>query len=61
MVSVLAVMLIGFTIIAVPTGIVASEMTRSRDVHTNTQACPMCAADGHNDDARHCWKCGARL
>jgi len=55
------IMLIGFTIIAVPTGIVASEMTRVRGGEANTQVCPMCAAEGHDSDARHCKACGARL
>lgn len=55
------IMLIGFTIIAVPTGIVASEMTRAGRAVGNTQVCPECAAEGHDDDARHCKACGAEL
>jgi len=55
------IMLIGFTIIAVPTGIVASEMTRVRSGEANTQVCPMCAAEGHDSDARYCKSCGAPL
>jgi voltage-gated potassium channel len=55
------IMLIGFTIIAVPTGIVASEMTRFRTGEISTQVCPMCAAEGHDPDARHCKSCGALL
>lgn len=55
------IMLIGFTIIAVPTGIVASEMTRARVVQANTQVCPMCAAEGHDSDAQYCKSCGAKL
>ena len=55
------VMLIGFTIIAVPTGIVASEMTRERGREPNTQVCPMCAAEGHDSDAKHCKACGEKL
>ena len=55
------VMLIGFTIIAVPTGIVTAEMTRVRGLPVSTQVCPMCAAEGHDADARHCKMCGERL
>ena len=55
------VMLIGFTIIVVPTGIVASEMTRVQDLSVSTQVCPMCSAEGHSDDARHCKMCGEKL
>jgi len=55
------VMLIGFTIIAVPTGIVAAEMTRVRDLPVSTQVCPMCAAEGHDFEAKHCKMCGEKL
>jgi voltage-gated potassium channel len=55
------VMLIGFTIIAVPTGIMASEMTRAQARKVTAQACPECAAMGHDPDAKHCKICGARL
>ena len=55
------VMLIGFTIIAVPTGIVAAEMSRAGDVSVSTQVCPECAAEGHAADAKHCKMCGERL
>jgi len=54
------VMILGYGIIAVPTGIVTVEMSRSwRQV--STQACPECAADGHDPDAVHCKYCGTRL
>jgi len=55
------IMLIGFTIIAVPTGIVASEMTRAERGSVTTQVCPQCAAEGHDGDARYCKICGSRL
>ena len=55
------IMLIGFTIIAVPTGIVASEMTRAQRRVVSTQVCTECAAEGHDADARHCKMCGAGL
>lgn len=56
------VMLLGYGIIAIPTGIVTSEIVRAgmrRAV--STQSCPSCAADGHDVDAIHCKFCGAKL
>lgn len=55
------VMLVGYAILAVPTGIVGAEMLQARRTPTNTQACPACAADGHDDDAVYCRRCGTRL
>lgn len=54
------VMIIGYGIIAVPTGIVTAEMTRaSRQV--SGQACRRCAAEGHDPDAAFCRICGEKL
>ena len=56
------VMLMGFAIIAVPTGIVTAEMTSLvREKIVSTQACPDCSAEGHDHDATHCKHCGAKL
>jgi voltage-gated potassium channel len=56
------IMLLGYAIIAVPTGIVTVAMKRveSKEEIT-TQACPQCSAEGHDKDAKHCKYCGARL
>lgn len=54
-------MIIGYAIIAVPTGIVGAEIARSGRVNTNTQACPSCASEGHDDDAAYCKRCGSAL
>lgn len=54
------VMILGYGIIAVPTGIVTAELTRARPPETN-QACPDCGAEGHDYDAVHCKFCGAAL
>lgn len=57
-----AVMILGYAIIAIPTGIVSSELTKSHNsVHTNTQACPNCSYEGHDDDALFCNHCGSEL
>lgn len=54
------IMILGYGIIAVPTGIVTSEMTRAQKKVT-TQACPECMAEGHDPDALFCKLCAARL
>ncbi len=57
------IMIMGYGIIAVPTGIVSAEYTRKKDdyVHVNSQACPNCNASKHRDDANYCHKCGEHL
>ncbi|HEA28712.1 MAG TPA: zinc-ribbon domain-containing protein [Leeuwenhoekiella sp.] len=64
------IMILGYGIIAVPTGIVTSEMAKPKDksgpedahyVHTNTQTCHNCGAKNHQDSAKYCHKCGNKL
>ena len=55
-------MLIGYGIIAVPTGLITSELTAS--IHQrghSAETCPACGREGHDADARFCKRCGARL
>jgi voltage-gated potassium channel len=55
-------MILGYGIIAVPTGIVSAELVRaSRDDPVSTQACPSCSEEGHAFDAVYCKGCGAKL
>lgn len=54
-------MLMGYAIIAVPTGIVTVELGAATKRATNTRACPNCGADTHEDDAIYCRHCGAKL
>lgn len=54
------IMVMGYAIIAVPTGIVTAEMLR-KPAPVNTQVCHNCLFDRHDDDARFCKKCGAPL
>jgi voltage-gated potassium channel len=54
-------MLTGYGIIAVPTGIVTVELTRASMRPVSTQACPACGAEGHESDAVYCRRCGTRL
>jgi len=57
------IMIMGYGIIAIPTGIVSSEMTKSsrKKIQTNTQACPNCMAEKHRDNAEFCYNCGNHL
>ena len=55
------VMILGYSIIAVPTGIVTVELSKATKEQVSTQACPQCSAEGHDADAKHCKYCGARL
>jgi len=55
------IMILGYAIIAVPTGIVTVQMTRTFGSQVSTQSCPECSAEGHDVDARHCKYCGAEL
>ncbi len=56
------IMLMGYGIIAVPTGIVTTEMAlaaRKRD--EKQEVCPKCGKEGHDRDALYCKKCGELL
>jgi len=53
------IMLLGYSILAVPTGIVTVELSRrARLDNPNSQACPNCARYGHDSDAKFCKYCG---
>jgi voltage-gated potassium channel len=55
------VMILGYSIIVVPTGIVSVAVADAARKRRNTQTCPQCSAEGHDPDAVHCKHCGARL
>jgi len=56
------VMILGYSIIAVPTGIMTVELTQAaKDKKITSQTCPECSKQGHDPDAAHCKYCGARL
>ncbi|NOY50203.1 MAG: ion transporter [Chlorobi bacterium] len=55
-------MIIGYSIIAVPTGIISSEIViSSKKNKTSTQVCQNCLFDDHDNDALYCKKCGEKL
>lgn len=56
-------MILGYAVIAVPTGIVSSEMLAQKDEEAflSTQACRYCSKEGHDEDAEYCKFCGEIL
>lgn len=58
----IVIMILGYGIIAVPTGLVTAEfMSKENKVDDNTQVCPNCSAENHKDNAKFCYNCGASL
>lgn len=54
------VMVAGYAIIAVPTGIVSAELMNVNQ-QNKAKVCPHCLEEGHDHDARHCKICGGLL
>ena len=54
------VMLIGYTIIAVPTGVVSATMVGEQR-KKNRMECPHCHRTGHEEEAEYCKYCGSKL
>ena len=52
------IMILGYAIIAVPTGMISVELSK---LSLNTQSCPACTQDGHDDNALFCKTCGEEL
>jgi len=55
------IMILGYGIIAVPTGIVTVEMTHAFTGRSSTRACPGCGIESHAEDAAFCRRCGKQL
>jgi voltage-gated potassium channel len=55
------IMILGYSMIVIPTGIVTAELAHATKGHVTTQVCPNCMAEGHDSNAVHCKFCGARL
>lgn len=56
------IMIMGYGIIAVPTGIVSAEYTAQfKKTNTNTQTCSNCNEDNHTDGAKFCGTCGEKI
>lgn len=58
-------MLCGYAIIAVPTGIVTTQMAiqnrNKKKAAENSKVCNRCGQEGHDEDARFCKRCGEKL
>lgn len=56
-------MIIGYAIIAVPTGIISVELAQAtkQSEKVTTQVCMSCMAEGHAHDAKFCKYCGEKL
>ncbi len=58
------IMIMGYAIIAVPTGIISAEINKAekkKQIQLNTQICENCQLDRHDDDALFCKRCGSSL
>ena len=55
------IMILGYGVIAVPTGIVTAELVAPIKGQVSTQACPECGGEKHSYDAIFCKHCGANL
>ena len=53
--------LVGYAIIAVPTGIVIGAMRNSSEQAASGLSCPECSRDGHHDRAIYCYHCGSKF
>jgi voltage-gated potassium channel len=57
-----ALMIMGYGIIAIPTGIVTAELSQStRQRPVTTRTCPVCVSEGHLAGSNFCRDCGAPL
>jgi len=54
-------MLVAYSILAVPTGIITAQMLEATRAPITTRVCPHCTTEGHLPDARFCKDCGERL
>ncbi|OLQ89576.1 ion transporter [Vibrio ponticus] len=54
-------MLLGYSILAVPTGIITAELNNEMKSHRTLVKCPNCSKAGHESDAMYCKHCGSDL
>ncbi len=53
--------LVGYSLIIVPTGILTAEISQQRSRPITTRSCPSCMLEGHDRDATYCKRCGQPL
>jgi voltage-gated potassium channel len=54
-------MVLGYSLIIIPTGIFSAELIQVARAGPTTRACPACSREGHDADAEHCKYCGEKL
>jgi len=57
----MALVLVGYSLIIIPTGILSAEIAGKAGGRITTRACPSCMSEGHAMDAVFCSRCGERL
>jgi voltage-gated potassium channel len=55
------IMIMGYAILAVPTGIVTAELTHQKRKEVSTNVCKNCLREGHDVDAVFCKYCSVKL
>ena len=53
--------LIGYSVIAIPTGLITTHMSNAYQTRQNSRACPNCHRTGHDKNALYCNACGSAL
>ena len=53
------IMIMGYSLIIVPTGIITNQLVRSSEI--STQSCPYCSKEGHDANAKYCKYCSSEL
>ena len=54
-------MVLGYSLIIIPTGIFSMELVQAARKRATTQNCPECLREGHDEDAEYCKYCSAKL
>lgn len=55
------IMIMGYGVIAVPTGIVSVQIAKNTKEYANTISCSFCGDEGHENNANYCKNCGNKL
>ena len=54
-------MLIGYSMLAVPTGIITSELSLAKENQKKTTSCAVCDANDLDINSQFCFKCGSAI
>ena len=53
--------MLGYSLIIVPTGFISAEVIESKKKMLSARACASCVSEGHDRDAKYCKYCGGSL